>query len=120
MGPVSYTHLDVYKRQGYKGPLALGGRYDEVGVAFGRSRPATGFSLDLRGVATALAPATLPKAILAPAESSNSLTKKIAALRNEGQVVIQALPRAVNNVNELNCDRELVRRGDEWDIEFIN
>lgn len=105
---------------GYKGPLALGGRYDEVGVAFGRSRPATGFSLDLRGVATALAPATLPKAILAPAESSNSLTKKIAALRNEGQVVIQALPRAVNNVNELNCDRELVRRGDEWDIEFIN
>jgi ATP phosphoribosyltransferase regulatory subunit len=28
--------------------LALGGRYDEVGKVFGRARPATGFSLDLR------------------------------------------------------------------------
>ncbi|MEK9825756.1 MAG: ATP phosphoribosyltransferase regulatory subunit, partial [Methylotenera sp.] len=43
--------------KGYKGPLALGGRYDEVGQAFGRARPATGFSLDLRGVVTALPPA---------------------------------------------------------------
>ena len=29
---------------------ALGGRYDEVGKAFGRARPATGFSMDLRRV----------------------------------------------------------------------
>ncbi len=28
--------------------IALGGRYDEVGKVFGRARPATGFSLDLR------------------------------------------------------------------------
>lgn len=42
---------------GYKGPLALGGRYDEVGLSFGRARAATGFSMDLRGVVTALAPA---------------------------------------------------------------
>lgn len=28
--------------------MALGGRYDEVGKIFGRARPATGFSLDLR------------------------------------------------------------------------
>jgi ATP phosphoribosyltransferase regulatory subunit len=28
--------------------VALGGRYDEVGKVFGRARPATGFSLDLR------------------------------------------------------------------------
>jgi ATP phosphoribosyltransferase regulatory subunit len=28
--------------------IALGGRYDEVGKDFGRARPATGFSLDLR------------------------------------------------------------------------
>jgi len=43
--------------QGYTGPLVLGGRYDEVGKAFGRARPATGFSLDLRGVVQALPPA---------------------------------------------------------------
>lgn len=106
--------------QGYKGPLALGGRYDEVGLAFGRARPATGFSLDLRGVATALAPATLPKAILAPAEMSLDLAAKIDSLRNSGEIVIQALPAAINNVMELNCDRELVLRANEWVIEFIN
>ena len=31
--------------------IARGGRYDEVGKAFGRARPATGFSVDLRSVA---------------------------------------------------------------------
>src|SRR4051812_14261417 len=31
--------------------IARGGRYDEVGKAFGRARPATGFSIDLRSVA---------------------------------------------------------------------
>ena len=34
-------------------PVARGGRYDEVGKAFGRARPATGFSIDLRGLAGA-------------------------------------------------------------------
>jgi ATP phosphoribosyltransferase regulatory subunit len=106
--------------QGYKGPLALGGRYDEVGVAFGRARPATGFSLDLRGVATALSPATLPKAILAPSEMNVDLAAKIDSLRDSGEIVIQALPDAVNNVIELNSDRELVLRAGEWVIEFIN
>ncbi|HPV32849.1 MAG TPA: ATP phosphoribosyltransferase regulatory subunit [Methylotenera sp.] len=106
--------------QGYKGPLALGGRYDEVGVTFGRARPATGFSLDLRGVATALSPATLPKAILAPSEMNVDLAAKIDNLRDSGEIVIQALPDAVNNVIELNCDRELVLCAGEWVIEFIN
>ena len=32
-------------------PIARGGRYDEVGKAFGRARPATGFSIDLRALA---------------------------------------------------------------------
>jgi ATP phosphoribosyltransferase regulatory subunit len=36
---------------GIAGPVARGGRYDEVGKAFGRPRPATGFSMDLRGLA---------------------------------------------------------------------
>ena len=36
---------------GVSGPLARGGRYDEVGKAFGRARPATGFSIDLRSLA---------------------------------------------------------------------
>jgi len=38
---------------GVTGPVARGGRYDEVGKAFGRARPATGFSIDLRSLAGA-------------------------------------------------------------------
>ena len=105
--------------QGYAGPLALGGRYDEVGRAFGRARPATGFSLDLRGVITALAPATLPKAILAPAGCEKDLLSEIEALRIEGLVVIQALPNATTNAKELNCDSQLVLRDGKWLIENL-
>jgi ATP phosphoribosyltransferase regulatory subunit len=36
---------------GVTGAVARGGRYDEVGRAFGRARPATGFSIDLRSLA---------------------------------------------------------------------
>jgi ATP phosphoribosyltransferase regulatory subunit len=37
---------------GVSGPVARGGRYDEVGKAFGRARPATGFSIDLRSLSS--------------------------------------------------------------------
>ena len=37
---------------GVSGAVARGGRYDEVGKAFGRSRPATGFSIELRSLAS--------------------------------------------------------------------
>lgn len=105
--------------QGYKGPLALGGRYDEVGQAFGRARPATGFSLDLRGVVTALPPASLPKTILAPAVNDAGLNKKIAELRATGQVVVQTLPNSTSNTQELHCDRQLVQENGNWQIESI-
>ena len=36
--------------EGVAGAVARGGRYDEVGKAFGRPRPATGFSIDLRSI----------------------------------------------------------------------
>jgi ATP phosphoribosyltransferase regulatory subunit len=39
---------------GVSGAVARGGRYDEVGKAFGRARPATGFSIDLRSLAGAV------------------------------------------------------------------
>jgi ATP phosphoribosyltransferase regulatory subunit len=38
--------------EGVTGPVARGGRYDEVGKAFGRARPATGFSIDLRSLSS--------------------------------------------------------------------
>ena len=105
--------------RGYTGPVAIGGRYDEVGIAFGRARPATGFSLDLRGVVSALSPANLPKSILAPEGNDKGLLSKIEALRADGLVVIQVLPNSEVNLNELNCDTALVLRNGEWLIEVL-
>ena len=105
---------------GYTGPVALGGRYDEVGVAFGRARPATGFSIDLRGIVTALKPAHLPKTILAPEDNDAALLAKIEALRAEGLVVIQVLPHTQVSADELNCDTQLVLRDGAWRIEALN
>jgi len=47
--------FDAY-REGVAGAIARGGRYDEVGRAFGRLRPATGFSINLRELAGRAAP----------------------------------------------------------------
>ncbi len=105
--------------QGYKGPLALGGRYDEVGLAFGRARPATGFSLDLRGVVTALSPACLVDVILAPAVENEALQEKISQLRAAGQVVVQALPDVMLDITELNCKQVLVELNGEWQVEAM-
>jgi ATP phosphoribosyltransferase regulatory subunit len=102
--------------QNCSGPLALGGRYDEVGVAFGRARPATGFSLDLRGVMTALNAAVMTKGILAPLSENLALQEKIEALRNEGQIVIQELPNDQTSLAELNCDKELKQKNGEWEV----
>ncbi len=105
--------------QGYKGPLALGGRYDEVGQVFGRSRPATGFSLDLRGVVTALPPAKSVMAVFAPANSDQALSAKINELRAQGYVVVQALDDNTPHYLELNCDRKLEYHNHSWQVVAI-
>lgn len=102
--------------KGYKGPLALGGRYDEVGQAFGRARAATGFSLDLRGVVTALPPAVPEQAIFAPAHADHTLTEKIESLRQQGFVVIQELPGAQSDMSELNCSKKLEHYNSGWHV----
>jgi ATP phosphoribosyltransferase regulatory subunit len=102
--------------QGYAGPLALGGRYDEIGSTFGRARPATGFSLDLRGLATALPPAKNGRAILAPYAEDAALSAKIAELRAAGEVVIVDLPGHEAHRAELGCDRILVRQDAGWAV----
>jgi ATP phosphoribosyltransferase regulatory subunit len=106
--------------QGYAGPLALGGRYDEVGIAFGRARPATGFSLDLRALLTALPANTLAKAVFAPYDLDPALTHKIETMRTEGQVVVQELPGQEAYRAELNCDRKLVKQEMVWQVVAIS
>jgi ATP phosphoribosyltransferase regulatory subunit len=94
----------------------MGGRYDEVGKAFGRARPATGFSLDLRGVVTALAPAQPLAAVYAPAVEDAALTAKIAALRAAGHVVVQELAGYDAYRSELNYNKQLVKSASGWDL----
>lgn len=105
--------------QGYAGPLAQGGRYDEVGSAFGRARPATGFSLDLRGLATALPPAHMEGGILAPYAEDVALQSQIDALRAQGEVVVVDLPGHEENRHELGCDRVLVKTPEGWQVRPI-
>lgn len=104
---------------GYPAAIALGGRYDGAGKAFGRARPATGFSMDLREVAR-LAPAGTPSsAILAPnAGRDKILAARIAALREQGEVVVELLPGETACEGPL-CDRKLARVGEHWIIEAI-
>jgi ATP phosphoribosyltransferase regulatory subunit len=102
--------------QGCSGPLAFGGRYDEVGQAFGRARAATGFSLDLRGLVKALPALKVKKAILAPYGNEASLINKINSLRASGEKVIQELPGHDVHIAELNCDRKLVNQAGQWQL----
>jgi len=105
--------------QGCSGPLAFGGRYDEVGQAFGRARAATGFSLDLRGLVTALPVLDLKKGILAPYGNELSLLNKISILRASGEKVIQELPGHHAHNHELGCDRKLINKAGEWHVVAI-
>lgn len=104
---------------GYAGPLALGGRYDEVGQVFGRARPATGFSIDLRGLLSTIPAASLPQAILAPYLDDADLAKKIEMLRAQGEVVIIELPGHEGHRAELGCDRQLNKQDAGWVVEPI-
>jgi len=92
--------------------VAQGGRYDDIGEVFGRARPATGFSTDLK---TLLSLSTHKNnqvaAIYAPTDNDPALQKAIKDLRQQGERVICALPDQTGNAKELGCDRELVKDG---------
>jgi len=75
---------------GWPVALARGGRYDDVGRAFGRARPATGFSIDLRELARLHEGVPTP-AILAPAVDDDKLRAFVEGLRAGGAVVVQML-----------------------------
>lgn len=99
---------------GLPNAVARGGRYDHVGEAFGRARPATGFSLDLRELARLMPGADRTRAIRAPWSTEEALRDKIAELRRAGEVVIQALPGHENNHDEFDCDRTVVFENGNW------
>lgn len=101
---------------GLPNAVLRGGRYDHVGEAFGRARPATGFSMDLRELARLLPTAERKHSIRAPWGNAPELKDKIAELRKAGEVVIQSLPGHSNEQDEFECDRALVldESGSNW------
>lgn len=100
---------------GWSNALALGGRYDEVGKAFGRARPATGFSMDLREITAAAPAATSRRAVLAPHLPRDIvLQRRIATLRKAGEIVIVDLPGHEKSRGELGCNRKLARYAGKW------
>lgn len=76
---------------GWGQSLARGGRYDDIGRFFGRARPATGFSLDLKAL-TGHFTAPAPDIIAAPAGDDPTLRQAVSALRAQGEIVVQLLP----------------------------
>ena len=99
--------------------MGRGGRYDGAGDAFGRSRPATGFSLELRGLAALNgAPESNLRmnAIRAPWADDQSLRQTIAKLRESGEIVVQVLPGHEDEQQEFSYDRQLLVRQGAWHI----
>jgi ATP phosphoribosyltransferase regulatory subunit len=106
---------------GLPNALARGGRYDHVGEAFGRARPATGFTMDLRELALLVPCAPPTKAIRAPWGSSPALRARLNQLRAEGQVVIQVVPGQADEQDDFAFDRELVQDANgEWTLKNLN
>ena len=99
--------------------LVRGGRYDEVGAVFGRNRPAVGFSLDLKELVGVAARRPLKAAIRAPWGQSASLRAAIAALRQRGETVVCVLPGHDSELDEFDCDRELVTAGGTWAVKVL-
>ena len=96
--------------------VALGGRYDGTGACFGRARPATGFSLDLRRVLASLPAAPARPGILAPAVQDPGLQARIAELRGQGERVIVEFPGQEAHRAECACDRRIVLEHGNWNI----
>jgi len=99
--------------------IAQGGRYDDIGASFGRARPATGFSTDLKALVT-LGDAVLTETatgIWAPYANDFSLWQQMCALRKTGERVVQALPgQALEAAAQAGCDRQLVLQDSLWTL----
>ena len=110
--------FSVYADQCYS-PIALGGRYDNIGASFGRKRPATGFTMDLKNIVTLFPNGKKAKAILAPQGNDAGLEKAIESLRQQGDVVAIDLFGDMNAIQN-NCDRILIQDAAKaWKVKAV-
>ena len=110
--------FSVYADQCYS-PIALGGRYDNIGESFGRKRPATGFTMDLKNIVTLFPNGKKAKAILAPQGNDAGLLKAIETLRQQGDIVAIDLFGDMNAIQN-NCDRILMQDASKaWNVKAV-
>jgi ATP phosphoribosyltransferase regulatory subunit len=93
--------------------VARGGRYDGIGGAFGRARPATGFDVNLKLLLTDT-PAGAAVWVPAAAQASGFL-EEVRALRLAGEVVICAV--STEEAPPPSCDRVLQKSADGWTVQ---
>lgn len=98
--------------------VAQGGRYDNVGAVFGRARPATGFSADIKNLVASGGDRNYPlPAIFAPHSEDGALSAEIDNLRRSGERVIVELPGQNETAGDMGCDRQLVLNDGGWTVE---
>lgn len=98
--------------------IANGGRYDDIGRVFGRARPATGFSFDLKTL-LGLLPATVApprRGVFVEHALADAAWTEIQRLREGGERVLLGLPGQQGSAC---CDRELRRAADAWHIHTV-
>lgn len=99
--------------------IAQGGRYDDIGADFGRARPATGFSTDLKTLVS-LGNADLstpPGGIWAPHGEDSALWQEVCRLRRAGERVVQALDGQPQSAAAAHgCDRQLLAKDNSWTV----
>jgi ATP phosphoribosyltransferase regulatory subunit len=97
--------------------IARGGRYDNIGAVFGRARPATGFSADLK-LLSSLSKQSRQVAqrelIFAPYSDDFVLSQVIRDLRAQQRAVVQQLPGQTGSAKELGCTSILEQDNKDW------
>ncbi len=97
---------------GYGDAIAQGGRYDETGAVFGRARPATGFSADLKVLARfGTYQAEAKQTVVAPNDNDPALWQLIAQLREQGKRVLVPL-----NDDAIRADLYLKKLDGQWQL----
>ncbi len=101
--------------------VARGGRYDGVGVSFGRARSATGFDVDLKRLPRASvegnAAVWAPGLRWVPATRRAALWQAIRELRDTGECVIGGLDEHEQAPDS--CDREFVWQKSAWRVQTL-
>ena len=98
--------------------IASGGRYDDIGKAFGRARAATGFSLDLRAISSYVKQSDTDseQSIFASFKDDPALFEAVRQLRQQGRRVIFCYDNEEPDNNSENS-LQLILKDGKWIVE---